>query len=61
MASKTVKMLKAWLLHPVGEEFTTDESVADLLIARGAAEEVKPPEKTASKPKIEQKRSAQKQ
>lgn len=42
MASKTVRMIKPWGLHPVGEEFTTDESVADLLIQNGRAEEVKP-------------------
>jgi len=46
-----VRLLKAWGLHPAGEVFVTDKSVADLLIQRGHAEEVVEVEKGNGKKK----------
>lgn len=44
---KTIKFIKAWQLHTVGAEITIDAPIADLLIANGRAEEVKPEPKKA--------------
>lgn len=38
MAQKTVRILKPWGFHPIGAEITTDDSVAELLLQRKAAE-----------------------
>jgi hypothetical protein len=48
---KNVTLLKPWGMHLKGASLTLDNSVADLLIQRGAAEEIKPvAKKTDAKP-----------
>jgi hypothetical protein len=44
MATKRIKLLKPWMMTPAGAEVEFQTSVADLLIQRGRAVEVKPPE-----------------
>lgn len=41
-ATKTIKLIKPWHLHPAGQVLTVDAPVADLLIESGRAEEIKP-------------------
>jgi hypothetical protein len=44
VATKRIKFIKAWMMVPVGAEMDFDAPVADLLIQRGRAVEVLPPE-----------------
>lgn len=55
MADKiTIKLDKAWRMHPAGAQFTVDKSVGELLIQSGRGHEViKPEEKPARTPKIQ--------
>lgn len=41
MATKRVKFLKPWQMTPAGAEMELDAPVAELLIIRGRAEEIK--------------------
>jgi hypothetical protein len=49
VATKRVKFIKPWQMTPAGAEMELDAPVADLLIKRGRAEEVKEPTAPLSK------------
>jgi hypothetical protein len=42
VATKRIKLLKPWMMSPAGAEVEFQTSVADLLIQRGRAVEVRP-------------------
>jgi len=58
MATKRIKLIKAWNMFAPGAEVEFQTSVADLLIQRGRAEEVKPVQAPA--PVIKPKKSKRK-
>jgi len=51
VATKRIRLIKPWQMTPAGAEAEFQTSVADLLIQRGRAEEVKPAPTPAPKPK----------
>lgn len=53
---KTIKFVKPWGLHPVGEQITINAPIADLLIGNGRAKEVKDTPQ-AKKPKLQVKQA----
>lgn len=52
MATKRIKFIKAWNMTPAGAEMELDAPIADLLICRGRAEEIKEVQAQSPTPKI---------